>query len=467
MPIKEIRIHIGARSSRKDDERYRGLAAAYDRFLPASICEVNTVRLRPERQRRLTHGNDEHDVSPLQDTYWPRQESQCAHINRDFDDASNGALKPNITQSQADPFSSTNAAFHDPERSLRDVRRVANASVSSCLTTERHGKPFPDDSRSRKRPRTAPGSLETHPSSRDAPLAPLKLSRKRARTSYIRRNDVYLDDTLDAAAVISSQLWSDPSQLLQEEGWMMAEHDPDAQGQPQEEGDVAIERKRPIFSDKDAEKDPAQELPSDTSPSSSAVPSSVHASSKEIVYPPAPPIESPYSSLGTMTALTQVLAPLPPTANHAFRSLSFLTPELEGLSAGNTIAEKYEAYAQHFRKIDTHERGHWRFAMQLSSNGQELEKQDRVLRAGILDVTKPGNFWNILKDFVKTGRTHWSAGCACEMFASTRLFKIFCMGQAIPWIYILMSHASYGRISKVNAEWVDGDDRVVVKVPAR
>ncbi|KAL9055883.1 MAG: hypothetical protein Q9162_003309 [Coniocarpon cinnabarinum] len=533
MPIKEIRVHFGASSSRQNDERHRRLARAYDGFQSrSSETLANTRLLQEERDRgggkdmgeasKEKGGGAATNMRQLGNKI-SEQERDCGSLERES--ASEGQLV-NLTNLRF------TASTNEPE-SLKEQTNAQESHPSESqprpeLTTVR--------SADLKRGRSPPAPAQTPPSNDHAPHSPARPS-KRVRIAYKRRSDVYLDDTLEAAAVISSQLWNESSMDTQESeiNMLQEQHDNPDEEQLSESHEIAL----PDYSVNDEPTSPSDVQPSSGAAPASASPeptsaaaeledTSLHASAEALVEQPhqssenaparstaaqssanaAPSSHSDsectHPQYGTFIHLSMLDCPLPPTGNNSFDDFDFLTPDLQSLASDHVpITEKYDPYAITYREVKKGERGHWRFIIDGTDLHEDPDRPDTDEKGGILDAFEPGCFWNQLHPFVTSARAGDRVNCGCESWSKTvdvpvtvsqpdntdtggnaaartgaqgastteqrqqitKYFAVFCMGQVIPHIYILLYWASASRIRFVDAEWVDKDNKVVVRVP--
>lgn len=183
--------------------------------------------------------------------------------------------------------------------------------------------------------------------------------------------------------------------------------------------------------------------------------------------PPSP------STLHTLCSLPlSIHPPAPPTSLDSFKT--HVTTALASLLSHPEVSTKYDPRTQ-TRALLPSERGFWLLDTRPWCAANQVE------------------FWEFLTKFVGHGSAGfgvWATRCNDEVRppgtsgsgsavrgdqvrdenkAADGLgtVQVFCWGEVVPHIYLLLYVASKSRIKKVGAQWVDAGGEVIVKMPAR
>ncbi|KAI7354084.1 hypothetical protein D0862_06005 [Hortaea werneckii] len=99
------------------------------------------------------------------------------------------------------------------------------------------------------------------------------------------------------------------------------------------------------------------------------------------------------------------------------------------------------------------ERGHWL----LPSSG-----------ISVWPATLQLEFWNFLSQFVSSGNGGWGLWCAREVQdgdgQSLGTVRVYCWGEVVKHVYLLLYTASQSKVRKMGLQWVDGEGKIVVQM---
>ncbi|MCJ1414834.1 hypothetical protein MMC32_001163 [Xylographa parallela] len=180
-------------------------------------------------------------------------------------------------------------------------------------------------------------------------------------------------------------------------------------------------------------------------------------------YPPPWPTSSPESPDSSTKPRVEVHAPPPKTALASFTT--HITPSLALIEAKLPIAKLYNPPIK-TRELRTLERGYWQLSLDHHVPLDEREK-----------------FWEFLAQFIGEGRAGW--GVWAEKFSSkspamdrepllegeprdgeAEIVRVYCWGEVVGYIYILLFMGSHRKIRGMGAMWVDAGGEVVVRMDA-
>jgi len=84
------------------------------------------------------------------------------------------------------------------------------------------------------------------------------------------------------------------------------------------------------------------------------------------------------------------------------------------------------------------------------------------------DVTLQHEFWDELSGFVADGRAGWGVTCFRDELADTiGLVQVYCWGEIVGHVYLLIFLASKSKIKRTGAQWIDAGGTMVVKMDMR
>lgn len=175
------------------------------------------------------------------------------------------------------------------------------------------------------------------------------------------------------------------------------------------------------------------------------------------------------SSTSTLTHF--ILPPYAPIGLQNPQDISHLTPYL-ALVASKSPAKKYfYPRAQFTRSLQPQERGYWKITISDPSSKRAWNEKTQT------------DFWEFMQHAVGEGDAGWGVSCFVEVVqhgqeqqenlstsqmdpAKRTVYQMYCYGEVVPHVYLMMRLASGGKLRNVLAEWLDGDEKVVVRVPA-
>lgn len=154
----------------------------------------------------------------------------------------------------------------------------------------------------------------------------------------------------------------------------------------------------------------------------------------EIVDPPIPPTD--------LDLPTTIRAPAPQPSLQAFKT--HITESLRYLSETASLAQSYNPIFVS-RDLEQSERGCWTF-----------------------DITswpeKPrSEFFQFLAKMIESGRVGWGVWCVREP-ASSLTVRVFCWGEVVRHVYLMLYVASKSKVRKLGLRWVDAGGEVVVQM---
>ncbi|MCJ1393596.1 hypothetical protein MMC18_006471 [Xylographa bjoerkii] len=154
--------------------------------------------------------------------------------------------------------------------------------------------------------------------------------------------------------------------------------------------------------------------------------------------------------------------PLPPKTSLASFA-THITPSLALIEVKLPMARFYNPLITN-RDVLTLERGYWQLLLD-----QKVELDERQ------------KFWEFLEQFIREGRAGW--GVWAEKFTEKRrmineevalegesrdvddeIVKVYCWGEVVGYIYILLFMGSHRKIKGMDAMWVDAGGNVVVRM---
>nr|POF12775.1 hypothetical protein CFP56_09926 [Quercus suber] len=128
-----------------------------------------------------------------------------------------------------------------------------------------------------------------------------------------------------------------------------------------------------------------------------------------------------------------------------------ITPLLDRL-AGLEVARAYRPVSV-ARKPRTWERGHWLINAASLEHGVQIE------------------FWQKLQEYIGTGSCGWGVWCNREVSSLSRdteatlgIVRVFCWGEIIQHIYLLLYSVSMSKVRSLGLQWIDAEELVVVQM---
>lgn len=149
--------------------------------------------------------------------------------------------------------------------------------------------------------------------------------------------------------------------------------------------------------------------------------------------------------------------PYPSTAHYS----THLTPPLRTLSRTLPLADLFKPSFQ-TRSLDKLERGHWYI---------QIKDWDEVRKA---------KFWQFLTIFISEGRAGWGVWCSKEVESDSNntgsskenrdpeamreVVKVYCWGEVVREVWLMLWLASAKRILNTGARWVDAQGETVFEM---
>lgn len=175
---------------------------------------------------------------------------------------------------------------------------------------------------------------------------------------------------------------------------------------------------------------------------------------------PSPILPLFWSSPPSFQEDSKILAPPPnpsskPFKTHLTLSLAILATKLPLLRFYTHLQS-----TQPLRPLRILERGHWTFPTTSFS------------------PTLWDTFWKYLKDFIGAGRASWGVWCVVETCPdldsknqdghngddTCKVCKVYCWGEIVPEIWLLLFMASHRQIKGCGAAWIDASGEVIVQM---
>lgn len=172
------------------------------------------------------------------------------------------------------------------------------------------------------------------------------------------------------------------------------------------------------------------------------------------------PSPQPPASLGldvhdTLSSLsTNVMPPEPKAGRERFTS--HVTEALQSLADNPTIGHKYVPVSV-ARAIRPLERGYW--LVDCSS----WQLSDQI------------DFWQFLERTIHRGSLGWGVWCTREdeglanvaKGESIGIIKVFCWGEIVKHVFLLLYVASNSQVKKLGLSWIDAEGTTVVQMPRK
>ena len=180
-------------------------------------------------------------------------------------------------------------------------------------------------------------------------------------------------------------------------------------------------------------------------------------------------------------SLRSILDPPPKSSNAPFKT--YITAPLALITAHLPLATFYISFQAQlpYRQLKTHERGHWSFSTSSFSVAHKkkvwtyLEKFIAEGRAGRVSCFLEGVKNDTAED-TKTGPATAQSGDNSKMDDRTlpdeiegsvgkeEFLKVYCMGEAVPSIWLLLFVATSRQIKGRRAQWIDASGTIVVQM---
>ena len=167
-------------------------------------------------------------------------------------------------------------------------------------------------------------------------------------------------------------------------------------------------------------------------------------------HPPASPSKQAPSATASTSGSpedalpTEIRPPLPEVSTRSFET--HVTAALDHLASHEALANAYKpVFAT--RDLNKTERGHWSFDM--------TPWPDQLRR----------EFFDFLANTVGQGKAGWGVWCARGTDESgPHLVKVFCWGEVVRHVYLMLYVASKSKVRKLGLRWIDAEGKVVVQM---
>lgn len=165
---------------------------------------------------------------------------------------------------------------------------------------------------------------------------------------------------------------------------------------------------------------------------------------------------------------TSIRPPEPITSLGTFTT--HVTEDLRVLADDLDIKERYKPVSVS-RELRPLERGHWLIKFPLDSDCWPTEKPQNEPQQKC-SLEQQLETWNFLKVLISRGSAGWGVWCtrndgedqSTRAQASIGIVKVFCWGEVVDYIYIMLYVASKSKVRRLGLQWVDGEGQVVVQM---
>ncbi|RMX85900.1 hypothetical protein D0869_03475 [Hortaea werneckii] len=241
---------------------------------------------------------------------------------------------------------------------------------------------------------------------------------------------------------------------------LQAAHSMEAHSQPAKSHDIAKfspqvvrqtrdELKAPIAAPKVADPSSGSQNACQTQAEPQVEPSAVAVTDDAVMISP---MSKTSKSPAAIQALPLAIYPPEPEAALA-KFTTHVTYHLNFLAESSFAKDSYKPVSI-AREPGRLERGHWL----LPSSG-----------ISVWPVTLQLDFWNFLSQFISSGNGGWGLWCAREIYhgdvqSSLGTVRVYCWGEAVKHVYLLLYTASQSKVRKMGLQWVDGEGKIVVQM---
>ena len=486
----ELLIHISAPSAKKDDDKHKRQAQSYGQFESAHRVEVSSHRQPQHAEATMINGELTRSIHlPPPDD---RAEPFTPAVFLDDTQLAISALESQILTASL-------------KRRLQDSESVAEVSVASIVSNQVNNTASSGASATpSKRPRLADLTTPEPPRRLASPYVPLcedghlTIGFIGSLENHEHTSQHHSDRTITprSAHKNHSSSWSGedvPSQLpstysLSSEntskrsriGDMISSQIDQGQRQSQLENDDIAIVQHPSRISQDVPSTQAKNQPQPTVPISG---SEVIAIAQTTV-PSGPLFRSAPQLLATKTTLTpstllstdplafihaqpiSLRPPPPDTSTASF--VTHITPNLQTLIDSPQLSDRYRP-SFIVRALETSERGFWSFKPNLHWSG-ELQLEFWTFLHKFIEAGNGGwGIWAARQEFdIASDSQHTTAG-SNEQASEDKTYglgrvKVFCWGEVVEHVYLLLYVASKSKIRKVGAEWLDAGEEVVIRM---
>lgn len=497
MPVEEILVHVSTPSTSKDDERYRRMAMACNEFDVAREIVLGQIVTSAQS---CTSDDALVPTEPFDLEYHYQMQSEQPHVEAETMNLQTAVSSPIL---EGKTVVSLAAAYIDDTQ-------VAGAFLESQLFTsslQAMSSP-PASSYSSLKPASSPPVKACNATTPVATGGVLRPSTPDSYDSFLEL-DTYIPTPLAARV----QALKTPQNQVATRLLILSPADPVPNGTgvtpsiklltqaPQvwpfdkrHQPAPRLQSPRPLLnaqiatsSTLSAPSNPSGVLPNPPTPTStdprgtpaesSSPPQQPPASVEQTPHPKRSPIKiiSPDSPLAPTTpqpplhAFTdEILPPPAPTllpcshpSTHS-EAHTYITPALHQLATTLSLSTRFKP-SMLARALRPAERGYW------------------LVDTRGWDLTLQREFWEHLDEVVGDGRAGWGVTCfrdgggggdgedleAAAASAQSRLglVRVYCWGEVVGHVYLLLFVASKSKVKRTSARWVDAGGAVVVTMP--
>ncbi|KAJ8112367.1 hypothetical protein OPT61_g5246 [Boeremia exigua] len=407
----EVLVHIAASATRQNDELFRALANAYTDFIPQKVHRARPVRKRPKRTSKAK--------SP--------QDASTARAERTSDPGPVEAPVPSASKDSFGSFPSDVSSYGNdygdgsvPDDSMRPLSRLAQLD-RSYLNWREHAPPRGSFRQGQGEQKTSCDDFE------DADTGFIEDSQSALQALQSQLEDTYSTTSADTSSDISEDSNLDtrdheqpPRESSQagSQSYVIAEeiHLP-----------LLVEDRVQTNLEASSLKEPAEVSVSATHASQSYLDVD-HNQPDFSEFPidafPPPPTISVASAAVLPSQITKHLATLKAKNPNRFKPLKIR------------------------RDLETDERGYW--CVDCTQWSPRIQQE----------------FWSSLCEHVGSGRLGWGMTLHRESGSRDTLghVRLYCWGEVVEHIWLLMWLSSKGKVSNFGSKWVDADGIAVVEM---
>lgn len=158
----------------------------------------------------------------------------------------------------------------------------------------------------------------------------------------------------------------------------------------------------------------------------------------------ATPTEAATSGYSQDVLPTEIRPPMPDVSVQSFKT--HVTTALDHLANSEALASAYKRVTA-TRHLRTSERGYWSF--DVTPWTVELRR----------------DFFDFLAKSIGEGKAGWGVWCSRgDQDGAPYVVKVFCWGEIVRHVYLLIYIASKSKVRKLDLRWIDAEGKVVVQV---
>lgn len=492
----DLRVHTTAPSSKKDDEKFKAQAKTYGSFVAASTCVFRTS------DGSLATGNELHSPSFLGHNSAADGPNTIDKPYQDSKDAPEAPYDPTTFLEETQlGYTALESQLFVPSSRSRDPRTALSHAVEGHMTTDAHSHdehPSFDDEeedrsssshqvpsqssylhspvlgRSTKKPRLSEDNRRLFKGHRTLlpPFDPLQNDANPAATGLNRGQDFCptgVQDHHNAGVSgsnsilgddVTSELPSSYSLSDMTSGSSKSRHQSlqRSVSDPGPSPKKSVELVEPNRGDKNQSPNSQQLSKSphcghqprkSEHPRKPISPANVQSPNgksvvKDFVSRECERQNPPISAVETADYAhlpTSIRAPPPQPSLEPFET--HITDALKYLGENTGLIERYQPVSV-VRELRRSERGHWKF---------NITPWPAQLQA---------EFFQFLAKMIEAGRVGWGVWCARQ--PHTLDVQVFCWGEVLRHVYLMLFVASKSKVRKLGLQWIDSEGKVVVQM---